>query len=266
MWPRVFTIGDFFLPAYGVLVVTGFLAGLQVAVWEARRRGLNPELISNLAVYCALAGMAGAKLWMILVDFDSFASAPGRLFSMDTLLSAGVFHGGFLAALLAAWLYSRRMRLPGWQVADSLAPGVALGHAIGRLGCFAAGCCWGARCDRPWAVTFTNPDAHAITGVPLGVPLHPTQLYEAAGTFGVFLLLWWRSRRPHAPGVILAWYLVSYAAVRLVAESFREHLEAMPGGGPLTSTQWLALGLAAAGIGLIGWRKTSVTDPQAAKT
>jgi phosphatidylglycerol---prolipoprotein diacylglyceryl transferase len=265
LWPRVFTVGDFFLPTYGLLVVAGFLAGLQITMRQARRLGLNPELVSNLAVYCALAGMAGAKLMMIALDLDTFLSSPSRLFSLDTLLSAGVFHGGFLAALLVAWFYARRQKLPWLTLADCLAPGVALGHAIGRLGCFAAGCCWGAHCDRPWAVTFTSSDAHAITGVPLGVALHPTQLYESAGTFVVFLLLLWRSSRTHRTGLILAWYLIFYSLVRLVTESFREHQEALPFGGPFTWTQWLAVGLAGAGLGLIGWSKTRASVPSAGK-
>ena len=257
MLPRLITIGNFFLPTYGVCVALGFLVGMWIATREARRRGLNPEAISNLAVYCALAGLAGAKLMMIALDFDTFVRHPARLFSVDTLLSAGVFHGGFLAAVLVLVVYIRRQRLPGWSVADCLVPGLALGHAIGRLGCFAAGCCWGTRCDRPWAVTFTNPDAHAITGVPLDIPLHPTQLYESFGTFVVFGLLMWRARRAHAPGTILAWYLVSYSLVRLVTESYREHQEALPFGGPLTWTQWIAVLLAVVGAAFLTLRRTA---------
>lgn len=261
MFPKVFTLGNFFLPTYGVLVALGFLAGNWIAMRQARRLKLNPELVSNLAVYCALAGLAGAKLFMFALDFQYYASDLRHLFSFDTFLSAGVFYGGLIGALLTAWLYVRAQHLPGWTVADALAPGAALGHAIGRLGCFAAGCCWGAHCDRPWAVTFLSGDAHAITGVPLGVPLHPTQLYESFGTFAVFGLLMWRARIAHAPGAILGWYLASYAAVRLVTETFREHQEALPFGGFLTWTQWISLVLLLAGLGLIRRRKTSETEP-----
>src|SRR3990170_2457097 len=86
----------------------------------------------------------------------------------------------------------RRNGLPGWLTADVFAPGLALGHAIGRLGCLAAGCCWGAVCHRPWAITFNKPDAHELTGVPLGIPLHPTQLYESLAELAIFGFLYQR--------------------------------------------------------------------------
>ena len=162
MFPKIFTVGDFFLPTYGVLVALGFLAGLAVTLRLARRAGIDTEKISNLAVYCALAGLAGAKLMMFAFDFNYYSTHPERIFSLETLLSAGVYYGGFLAALGFAWFYVKREKLPWLPVADAFAPGVALGHTIGRLGCFAAGCCWGTECDRPWAVTFTSSDAHAL--------------------------------------------------------------------------------------------------------
>lgn len=121
---------------------------------------------------------------------------------------------------------------------------------MGRLGCFAAGCCWGDRCDRPWAVTFTNPDAHAITGVPLNIPLHPTQIYEAALTALVAIFLWRHSQTEKPAGRILGLYLVLYSAVRIFTEWFREHDQAPPLAG-LTWTQWIAAGLIVAGIAIL---------------
>lgn len=248
MFPKLFELGGFFLPSYGVLVAIGFLAGLSVSTQLARRRGLNQERIYNLAIYCALAGLAGAKLLMFALDFDYYASHPGRLFSLDTLLSAGVFYGGFLGALGFAWLYIRKQGMDWLASADVLAPGVAAGHAIGRLGCFAAGCCWGARCDRPWAVTFTNPAARELVGVPLNVPLHPTQLYEAAGTALVAAVLWRASLGAPPKGKVLGLYLLLYSAVRLAVEFFREHQQDLPLGGPLTWTQWISVVLMGCGF------------------
>lgn len=251
MFPKLFTIDGFFLPTYGALVAGGFLAGVWLTTKLARRAGLDAETVTNLAIYCALAGLAGAKLMMFALNFGYYMANPGELFSFGTLLSAGVFHGGFLAALSFAWLYVRRQKLPWLRTLDVLAPGAALGHAIGRLGCFAAGCCWGSRCDRPWAVTFTNPDAHSITGVPLNIPLHPTQIYEAALTFAVAYSLYRGFSTKRTPGWTFGLYLALYGPVRIVTEFFREHDQAMPFGGPLTWTQWIAAGLTLVGLWIV---------------
>lgn len=262
MFPKLLEIGSFYLPTYGVLVALGFLAGLSVTTHLARRRGLDAERVGNLAIYCALAGLLGAKLLMFVLDYDYYLAYPNRLFSLDTLLSAGVFHGGFFAALLFAWIYLRRQGMGWLPVADVLAPGLAVGHALGRLGCFAAGCCWGARCERPWAVTFTSPDAHELVGVPLNVPLHPTQLYESFATAGVAAVLWHMSRRPQPPGRVLGAYLLLYSLARLAVEFFRDHQQALPFGLALTWTQWMAAGLAACG-GWLLWRRNHLLPRQA---
>ena len=194
MFPNLFHIGSFAMPTYGVLVACGFLAGIWLTKRLAREAGLNQESIVNLAVYCALAGILGAKLMMIGLDPD-LRSHPSEIFSLATLQSAGIFYGGFLAALIAAYFVMRREGLPVLRTMDVFAPGIALGHGIGRLGCFAAGCCWGRECSLPWAVTFQNPEA--TTGVPLHRPLHPTQLYESVGEWIITAVLLLAFRRRH---------------------------------------------------------------------
>jgi phosphatidylglycerol:prolipoprotein diacylglycerol transferase len=246
MFPKVFQFGSFFLPAYGVLVALGVLAGLQVSTILAKRRGFNPEKISNLVVLCALAGLAGAKIAMIMFDWEShYSQNLGDIFSVSTLQSAGVFQGGLVLAIAFGWWYMRTHGLPFLETADLLAPGIAIGHGIGRLGCFAAGCCWGGRCDRPWAVTFTNPDAAELTGVPLGVPLHPTQLYEAFAELVIFGLLWKRYGLKLRPGAQIGFYLVMYSLVRFGVEFVRSHAQGLVGG--LSLTQWMSLGFVALG-------------------
>jgi phosphatidylglycerol:prolipoprotein diacylglycerol transferase len=141
----------------------------------------------------------------------------------------------------------RKTGLPPRQTADVFAPGIALGHGIGRLGCFAAGCCWGKECRLPWAVTFTNPEAQRLVGVPLNIPLHPTQLYEAAAEFVIFAILLWRFGRPHGKGDIISLYLVLYASARFAVEFLRFHEQPNPFGGPLNASQWISLALLAAG-------------------
>lgn len=251
MFPKLFQIGSFYLPTYGLMVALGFLLGMLLVQRLATRAGLDGERIGNLAVYSALAGLLGAKLLMFVMDFGYYVRNPEKIFSLETLLSAGVYYGGFLLALVFAYFYLKQQRMPFLGVADVLAPGVALGHAIGRLGCFAAGCCWGTRCSSPWGVIFTSEDAHNITGVPLHIRLHPAQLYESALTFLVAFVLVRLSARKHAPGAILGWYLVLYSVARFAVEYVRNHEQNFPFDGPFSWTQWIAVGLFVTGAALL---------------
>jgi len=248
MHPKLITFGDFFIPSYGFFVALGFLSGLWMATRLARRQGLSSDLIVNLSVYCALTGVAGGKLLMVLFDLDFYLRNPGELFSLTTLRAGGVFYGGLVLALLTAIIYMRRVKLPGWRTADALAPGVALGHAIGRIGCFMAGCCWGSECHLPWAVTFSNPDTHEMFGTPLNVPLHPAQLYQSAAEALIFALLYWRFTKPHEPGFILGLYLMLTSTGRFLIEFGRFHEQALPFGGPLSNGQWISLAIFAIGF------------------
>jgi phosphatidylglycerol:prolipoprotein diacylglycerol transferase len=251
MLPKLFQFGDFFLPTYGVLVTLGFLLGLWVTGKLAAKRNLNPQMVTDLGIYVALAGLGGAKLMMLLYDAGYYVQHPGEIFSLATLQAGGVFYGGLIGALLVAVWYLRSRRLPFLPVADAFAPGIALGHAIGRLGCFAAGCCWGLQCDRPWAVTFTDPEAHKLVGVPLGIPLHPTQLYEAAGELAMFGLLYWKYDPKAPPGRTIGMYLIGYPLIRFVVEFMRSHDQGNPFGWELTAAQWITLVLVAVGVYLV---------------
>jgi phosphatidylglycerol:prolipoprotein diacylglycerol transferase len=215
--------------------------------------------VINLGIYSALAGVAGAKLLMVIADFRNYAEHPGDLFTLATLQAAGVFYGGLLGAMLTGWLYMRVRKLPVWRTMDVFAPAIALGHGIGRLGCFSAGCCWGVESRLPWAVTFSSPEA-ARFGTPLGVPLHPTQLYEAFGEFAIFGYLLWRWRKPHGDGQIIGLYLALYAALRFFVEFVRYQQEPRPFGGPFSDDQWISLGLAALGALLLATRRVPAGD------
>lgn len=250
MYPKLLEFGDLFVPAYGVFVALGFLAGIWLARRLAPKAAIDPDRLTDLAIYCAIFGLLGSKLLMFIFDWREYAAHPGRILSMSTLMSAGVYHGGFFAALLFAWFYVRRMKMDFLRTADVLAPGLALGHAVGRLGCFAAGCCWGRECERAWAVTFRDPDANALTGVPLHVPLHPTQLYESAATALVAVILVFFFNRLRAPGQIFGLYLALYGAARAITEAFRMHDQAPPLAG-LTWTQWIAILLGVLGAALL---------------
>ncbi len=246
MFPKLITVGSFFIPTYGVLVALGFLAGLGITLRLARKAGLPPDKITNLAVYCAMVGILGAKLFMFLFDWRDYIRDPSQIFTLETLQAAGVFHGGFIAAFLLAVLYMRKQQLPAFPTMDAFAPGIALGQAIGRLGCFAAGCCWGRECDLPWGVRFRSNFA---APVPLDKTLHPVQLYESAANLIIFGILYRRFRHTHRAGQVIGLYLVLYSTARFIIEFYREHEQSLV--GPFSLTQWIALGLLALGIGIL---------------
>jgi phosphatidylglycerol:prolipoprotein diacylglycerol transferase len=248
MFPEVFRVGGFFLPAYGLLVAIAFLTALWVTGRLAAKTGLNQESVVNLGIYCALAGIVGAKMLMIALD-PTIRDNWEEIFSLSTLQAAGIFYGGFAAALAMAFLYLWRNGLPAFKTADAFAPGLALGHAIGRLGCFSAGCCWGLPTHLPWAVTFTNPRAKELVGVPLGVALHPTQLYESLGELIIFAMLYLRFLRPHREGSVISLYLVLYGMLRFLVEFVRFHdQQSNPLTGPFSTEQWISLALVVAGL------------------
>lgn len=249
MFPQLFHIGGFAQSTYGVLVALAFLVALMVIGRLARRAGLNYDAVLNLGIYCALAAIVGAKLMMVLIDIPYYASNPAEIFSLASLQAGGVFYGGLIGALIMAAVYMRRKHLAPLVTADVFAPGIALGHGIGRLGCFAAGCCWGVPTHLPWGVTFTNPVAKQLVGTPLGIALHPTQLYESVAEFCIFGVLYWRIRKPHAPGAIISLYLILYSTARFLVEFVRFHEQSNPFGGPLDTSQWISLALAALGAG-----------------
>lgn len=251
MFPVLLNIGRFTLHTYGLLVATGFLVGIYVARSFARRFGQDPEQIFNLAVYLALAAMAGAKLFLVFQDWRSYVHDPGSLLSVGFLESAGIFYGGVIAALVVLTLYVHRQKLRWLAVGDAVAPGLALGHSIGRLGCFAAGCCWGKPAHGFWAVTFHNAYANATVGVPLNVPLYPTQLIESAAEAGMFLLLWRLARRRAFEGELTAVYLLGYGVIRFLVDFLRAYEpQAMLFHGLMTDAQLTSLAMIALAIGI----------------
>lgn len=254
MFPRLFTLGDFFtLHTYGVLVAAALLVGIYTAARYAPRIGAARETVWNLGIYMALAALVGAKAVMLIAEWEYYADNPGRVFSWATLHAGGVFYGGLVAAVAVGGFYTWRYRLGFAPLADVYAPGIALGHVLGRLGCFSAGCCWGKPTDLPWAVTFTDAYSARVVGVPLNVALHPTQLYEALAEgviFGLLVLLW-RHRR--FPGQIFASYLMLYAVARFLIEFFRDDPRGgFLFGGALSVPQGLSLALIVV-AGLFWW-------------
>jgi phosphatidylglycerol:prolipoprotein diacylglycerol transferase len=220
MYPEIFRIGNFPINTYGVLLALAFLAALLTAARLAARDGLPRERVYDLGLWMLLAAIIGSKVLMLFTE-PEYREDPLRLISLDFLRSGGVFYGGFITAVIAGYFLIRRYNLPWWKTADAFAPGIALGNAIGRQGCFAAGCCWGKPTTMPWGVEFTQA-GHDVTGVPLGLHLHPTQLYESFGALLVFFFLIWLHRRKRFSGQVLLSYAVLYAVMRFTIEFFRD--------------------------------------------
>jgi phosphatidylglycerol:prolipoprotein diacylglycerol transferase len=247
VYPRLFQIGSFGLPTYGLLVATGVLLGLLISARNAQRQGMDPEKTWNLGILVVLCGIAGAKVLLIVNDWSYYSSHPREILSLGTLQAGGVFSGGLIAALAAAAWYLRRNRMAALATCDVCAPGVALGHAIGRVGCFAAGCCYGKPTTHFWGVTFTNPLAQ-IPAQHLGIPLEPTQLLESAVELANFLLLSWLLARKKFDGQVMGAYLFLYGFARYFLEFLRgDGGRGEVFGGAMTGTQLISIGLVVAG-------------------
>ncbi len=255
MHPILIHIGWFHLPTYGVLLVTAILGGIFIAMRLGRRVGLDSSLVLDFCTWLILVALVGAKVLMVVTEWSYYRDHLGEIFSLSTFLAGGVFYGGFLAALIFTVWYVRVQKISFWKLADVLAPGVALGQSVGRLGCFSAGCDYGKPTTMPWGVVFTSKFAHEVTGVPLGLHLHPAQLYESFATFVIFgLLLWWFPRKKRDGNIFLG-----YVGLYAVARFFLEFLRGDPDRGfvfnHLLSTSQLIAILALAGIAAVFiWR------------
>jgi phosphatidylglycerol:prolipoprotein diacylglycerol transferase len=220
VYPELFSIGPVTIYSYGVLLAASYLLGLWLAMRRAKRWGLDPNRVLDLGIYIIIAALVGAKLLLLVVDFDQFTRSTADLLSLAR--SGGVFYGGLILAVVVGFWYVWRHRLPFWTTCDVFAPGIALGHVTGRLGCMAAGCCYGRPTDVPWAVIFTNPLAAANVGTPLGIPLHPTQLYEAGAELLILVLLLATERRGRRFAGRTFWaYMFLYAVSRFIVEIYR---------------------------------------------
>src|SRR6476620_3292743 len=248
MYPRLLefpwtvpVLGQVTIYTYGVLLAAAYLLGLKLATVRAKARGLDAAKVLDLGIYIIISALIGAKLLLVVTDFRVFQADPKELLTLAR--SGGVFYGGLIMAVTVALWYIRRAGLPLWTTCDAFAPGIALGHVVGRFGCFFAGCCWGKPTDVPWAITFTNPYAAANVGTPLNIPLHPTQLYEAGAEALILavLLATERRGRPY-PGRTFWFYMLLYAISRFIIAFYRND----PRGSVLmfSTSQFISLVLA----------------------
>jgi phosphatidylglycerol:prolipoprotein diacylglycerol transferase len=241
MHPILLTTPFFTLYTFGVLLAAAYLGALAWMVRGARRAGLDPDTMTSLGTWAIVGALIGAKALLAIRSPQEYLTSLSDLRSLVS--SAGDFYGGFIGALIASAIFlQRHPKLPFWRAADVCAPAIALGQAIGRIGCFMAGDDYGSRTTVPWAVTFTDPEAARIGGVPLGVPLHPVQLYESAVCLVLFGFLLWLGRRRHRDGDIIIAYTALYAIARFVLEFFRGDADrGFFFGGMLSTSQFIGI-------------------------
>lgn len=216
MHPILLKIGSFKIYSYGVFVAIGFIAALWVAGREISRKGLDREKFLDMGFWVVIAAIAGARIFHVLVYWDQYRSDPLEILK---LWNGGlVFYGGFLAAVALCAYFLRRHRMPFLPVADASALGIPLGLGFGRIGCTAAGCCYGKLTTVPWAVVYSDPASLA----PLGVHLHPTQIYESLAGFAIFGTLYLMRDRFRTPGMMFWTMIILYGVIRSILEIFRD--------------------------------------------
>jgi phosphatidylglycerol:prolipoprotein diacylglycerol transferase len=265
MYPRLLELGPLTLYSYGLLLAAAYLAGLQLALVRARARGLDDKKVMDLGIWIIVSALVGAKALLLIVDWEHFSRNPRELLSLAQ--SGGVFYGGLILAVVVALWYIRRQRLPMWTTTDVFAPGIALGHVIGRLGCFLAGCCWGKPATVPWAVTFTDPFAAANVGTPLHVDLHPTQLYESGAELLILVGLLAFERRGRAfPGRTFWTYMLVYAVSRFVIEIYRGDPRGFVFANALSTSQFISVLLLPLSLAMLWYlSRRPAPDPRQAK-
>ena len=215
MFPVLLKIGPISIFTYGFFIAVGFLAGIFLAVKEAKRVGEDHEKIMDLCFYVLIAAILGSRLFYVATSPEMFLKNPVEILK---IWNGGlVFYGGFIAAMVTGVIFLKVKNIPLWKTIDIMAPSIALAHFFGRIGCFFAGCCYGKYCDLPWAVTFNHSDSLA----PTGIPLHPTQLYEALGNLAIFLFLFFFRKVKKFDGQIFWIYVLLYGITRSVIETFR---------------------------------------------
>ncbi len=247
MFPTLVDLGPLTVHTYGLFIALAFLAGMVWASHEARQRGASVAMVQDIVFWSILAAIIGSRLLFVLINPGYFLRHP-----LDILMfwkGGLVFLGGALLVALVIWIYLRAKRQPILFWADLLVPALPLGQAIGRLGCFAAGCCYGKECVLPWAVTFNTAGSLA----PQNVSLHPTQLYHSLGDLTTFLVLLLAKPYIKRPGQVLGLYLLVFPVFRIAVEFFRADFRGAM--GPFSTTQVIAAALMPVGLWLTFLRK-----------
>lgn len=219
MFPILIKVGPVTIHTYGFMMALGVAFGLWFLFTQAKKYSLDASKLVDMAFYTIIISLIGAKAILLIGNFSYYTRYPKELFSLAR--SGGVFQGGLAFGIFFAIWYLRRHKIPVWKTADLVGPALALGHGFGRIGCFSAGCCYGRECAMPWGVNFYNEYSHELTGIPQGIPLHPTQLYEALLNFLNFGILFIVLKKKRFDGQIFSLYIINYSIIRYIVEFYR---------------------------------------------
>jgi phosphatidylglycerol:prolipoprotein diacylglycerol transferase len=201
--PVAFGFGPFEVRWYGIMVVLAVVAIIVITLLEAKRVDISEEHIYSVALWAVVGGIVVSRLVHVIDKWDYYVAHPAQIIGFQGLAVYGAVIGALLAVLVYAWI----KKLSFWQLGDVAAPGAILGQAIGRIGCTVNGCCYGLPTFVPWAVVYTHPSSYA----PLGVPIHPTQIYHLLWNLVAFAVIWGLRRRLKPQGALFLSYLALYA-------------------------------------------------------
>jgi len=217
MYPILVDLGFTAIHTYGFLIATGFVLAVLLLRKKSHAAGLDRDKMSDMGLWGMIWGLLGARLLYVITRWSDFSQHPLSIFKFWE--GGLVFYGGFISGVIAYAVLLKRAKIPVFKALDMTAPSLVLAHAFGRFGCFTAGCCFGKRidADHPFALVFTHKDSIA----PLGIPLHATQLYDAANTLIIFAILQILYRRKKFDGQVTAVYLALYAIGRSIVEVYR---------------------------------------------
>lgn len=247
MHPVLFEIGPFTIYAYGFFIAAAFLAGISRATYDARTYGLDDKLVADAAFYVLLFSILGARLFYILINAHYFWANPKEILMFWK--GGLVFSGGAIAGVLTGAYFFRQKKEKFSSWLNVFAPALALGQGIGRIGCLAAGCCYGKSCDLPWAITFHNPNSLA----PLHMALHPTQIYHILAAWFTFFILLLSKKKLQGDGQLMGLFLILFAISRFTIELFRADYRGSL--GSISATQAVSIAAFMIGAWLI-FKKT----------
>jgi len=220
MHPILIELGPLTIASYGFLFALGTLLAILLAFKKAKAENLDLKVFTDFIFYVMLLSLLGAKLLLLVTNLDYYLKYPAEIRYL--LTSGGTFFGGLIAGALFTVWFIRRHALSYRVLGDIAGPSLALGHAFGRLGCLAAGCCWGREAGHfPLAITFSSAKANFLTGVPLHVALYPTQIFEALLNFVNFVILSFAYKKRAFKGQVFALYVLNYTMIRFTVEFFR---------------------------------------------
>jgi phosphatidylglycerol:prolipoprotein diacylglycerol transferase len=228
MHPDFMSIGPLTIHSYGVMMALGFVAGLANWIWLGKRQGHSVQFCTDLMFWVMVAGIVGARIAYVMENWSYYAADPASIIRVDQ--GGLVFYGGFVAAGGAVVLFAKRHQVGLIRLFDLVVTSVPLAHALGRVGCFLNGCCFGRCTTARLHVAFPAHSIPWLSQLRAGqiedtaassLPVHPVQLYEAGFNLTVYALLVWLFHRRLRTGVITAVYLMLYAIGRFTLEFMR---------------------------------------------